>query len=218
MTAVLRAEAVTRRIGELAVVVDASLELAAGEWVSLSGPSGCGKTTLLMLLGLLDRQSAGSVYLGDEDTTGWSQTARARAQLHKIGFVFQSGNLLDHLTTRDNVSLPHWRAYGSRSDALRTADKLIDRFGLAARAHAAAGTLSAGEAQRAAIARALINDPIIVLADEPTGNLDSANTEVVLAALAEVTARGTALLLATHDGHVAGHAGRRIAMRDGRLG
>jgi putative ABC transport system ATP-binding protein len=213
---ILRAESLTRRLGELEIVIDVSLELAAGEWMSLVGPSGCGKTTLLMLLGLLDRQNAGRVYLADDDTTSWSRAARAKARLRKVGFIFQANNLLDHLTTRDNIALPRWKATGSRSQALDDADRLIARFGLTARAGAPASTLSAGEAQRAAIARALVNEPVLVLADEPTGNLDSANTELVLTALSEVTVRGAALLVVTHDSHVADR-GRRVAMRDGRL-
>lgn len=217
MTApILHADALTRRFGELAIVDDVSLEITAGEWVSLVGPSGCGKTTLLMMLGLLDRPSTGRVVLDNEDASNWSRAARALARLRKIGYVFQASNLFDHLTTRENIALPRWRATGSRSNALREADRLIERFDLASRASARAGTLSAGEAQRAAIARALINEPVLVLADEPTGSLDSANTELVLAALAEVTARGAGLLVATHDTHVA-ERGRRMTMRDGRL-
>ncbi len=213
---ILRAEGVSRRIGEIPIVAEASLVLSAGEWVSLVGPSGCGKTSLLMMLGLLDQPDAGHVWLGADDTAAWSRSARARARLRTIGFVFQTGNLLDHLTTRDNVALPAWRASGSRSLALRAADALLERFGLTTRASARAATLSAGEAQRAAIARALINKPTLVLADEPTGSLDSANVDLVLTALAEVTAAGAALLVATHDTAVASR-GRTVTMFDGRI-
>ena len=217
MTAVLRAEGVCRNAGTLAIVVDASLAIDAGEWVSLVGPSGCGKTTLLMLLGLLDKPDRGRVWLDGEDVAPWSSLARARARLTTIGFVFQTQNLLDHLTARENVALPAWRAGGSREAAMRAADGLLARFGLADRATTRAGQLSTGEAQRTAIARALINKPKLVFADEPTGSLDSANTALVLDALTEVTADGAALLVATHDPAVA-KRGRPLTMRDGRLG
>jgi putative ABC transport system ATP-binding protein len=214
---VIEARGVTRRFGT-AVAVDAvSLSLAAGEWVSLVGPSGCGKTTLLHLLGMLDRPSSGTIALDGED--GWTRPTgwRERARLRRLGFVFQDHNLLDHLTARDNVALPAWCLCGSRAVALARADEVLARLGLVERAHHQARTLSAGEAQRVAIARALINKPALVLADEPTGNLDSAATSTVLSALAEVVASGTALLLVTHDDEVAQRASRIVAMRDGRL-
>jgi ABC-type lipoprotein export system ATPase subunit len=213
---ILEAQGVSRRAGDALLVDDVSLRLAAGEWTSLVGPSGCGKTTLLMLLGLLDRPSAGHVRLGGEDTGTLSSTRRARLRLERIGFVFQMHNLLDHLSTRDNVCLPAWRLGGSRAAALARADELLERLGLTARAHTRAGLLSTGEAQRAAIARALVNRPTLVIADEPTGSLDSANTAKVLETLAEVPATGAALLVATHDPQVASR-GRPLAMRDGRL-
>ncbi len=216
MTAVLRAEGVSRSVGPLPIVVEVSLEVAASEWVSLVGPSGCGKTTLLMLLGLLDTPDRGSVWLDGEAVAGWSAAARARARLSRIGFVFQTQNLFDHLSARDNVALPAWRAGGSRPEALRAADALLERFGLTHRATTRADRLSTGEAQRTAIARALVNRPKLVFADEPTGSLDSANTALVLDALAEVTAGGAALLVATHDAGVAAR-GRPLVMKDGRL-
>ena len=217
MTAVLRAQSLAKRVGDLAIVADASLGVDAGEWVSLVGPSGCGKTSLLMLLGLLEQPTGGRLWLDGEDVAAWSASARARARLAHIGFVFQTQNLLDHLTTRENVALPAWRAGGSRSAAMRAADKLLERFGLAQRSDTRAALLSTGEAQRAAIARALVNGPRLVLADEPTGSLDSANTANVLDALTEVTASGAALVVATHDSAVAAR-GRKVAMLDGRLG
>lgn len=213
---VLRAERVTRHLGDRPIIAEVSLTIEAGEWVSLVGASGCGKTTLLMLLGLIDRPDKGQVWLDDENTAVWSQAARALARLQRIGFVFQRQNLFEHLTTRDNVALPAWRAGGSRAAALRDADVLLKRFGLDHQSGTRASLLSAGEAQRAAIARALINRPGLVLADEPTGSLDSANAAQVLDALSEVAAHGAALLLATHDPTVAAR-GRKLAMRDGQL-
>lgn len=213
---IVRTTALSRQVGELAIVRDVALEVARGEWVSLVGPSGCGKTSLLMMLGLLDAPTAGTLQLDGEDTAALSPPARAAARLARIGFVFQTQNLLDHLTTRDNVALPAWRLGGSRAAALRAADELLERCGLATRARTRAGLLSTGEAQRAAIARALVNRPALVLADEPTGSLDSQTAATVLALLAEINAAGTALLVATHDAGVAAR-GRRLAMRDGRL-
>jgi putative ABC transport system ATP-binding protein len=185
--------------------------------VALRGPSGSGKTTLLHMLGVLERPDAGRVWLGGVDA--WAQRARGRARLRarRVGFVFQRGNLLDHMTVRDNVALAAWHGGASRRRARADADALLERFGLRDRAQAQAAVLSPGEAQRAAIARALIHAPQIVLADEPTGSLDSAAAAVVLDALAEVTARGAALIVVTHDGGVAARWDRQIEIRDGRV-
>ncbi len=213
---VLRAEGLRRTIGDLQIVSDVSFTIDAGAWISLVGPSGCGKTSLLMLLGLLDRPDGGKIWIDGADTTAWSARTRARERLGRIGFVFQTHNLLEHLTTRDNIALPAWRAGGSRAAARRAADALLERFGLADRATTRAGLLSTGEGQRAAIARALVNRPRLVLADEPTGSLDSANAATVLDALREVTSAGTALVVATHDAAVAA-LGPELAMRDGRV-
>jgi ABC-type lipoprotein export system ATPase subunit len=213
---ILRVDGVSRRIGDLAILRGVTLELARGEWVSLVGPSGCGKTSLLMVLGLLDAADEGTVVLDGKHVDRLSGSARAAARLAQIGFVFQTQNLLDHLSARDNIALPAWRLGRSRPAALRAADELLERFGLAARGGVRAGRLSTGEAQRVAIARALVNRPALVLADEPTGSLDSANAQVVLDLLAEVNAAGAALLVATHDAGVAAR-GRRLAMRDGAV-
>ncbi len=218
MTApVLRAEALTRRHGDLEAVSGATLEVARGEWVSLVGPSGCGKTSLLLMLGLLDRPTAGRVFLDGLDACTQRNEQRARLRAERIGFVFQLGNLLDRLTARENVALPAWRATGVRRQAEERADELLGRLGLSDRSHVRAGLLSAGEAQRVAVARALVNRPAVVLADEPTGSLDSAAAERVVTALEEVCASGAALLLATHDAHLAARAQRTLSMLDGRL-
>ena len=214
--AIVKIDRVSRSAGELAILHDVSFELAAGEWVSLVGPSGSGKTSLLMVLGLLDAPDRGTVLVDGVDVATLAPAARAQARLARIGFVFQTQNLLDHLSTRDNIALPAWRRGRSRSAALRAADALLERFGLTARALTRAGALSTGEAQRAAIARALVNRPAVVLADEPTGSLDSTAAAAVLELLAEVNAAGAALLVATHDPVVAAR-GRRLLMRDGQL-
>lgn len=216
MTA-LRAEGLCRSYGGRRVVDEVSLTIAQAESVALTGPSGCGKTTLLLLLGLLDRPERGQVFLGAEEGWGLPAGARGHLRLRHIGFVFQQHNLLGHLSARENVALPHWRLCGSRAEALGAADELLGRFGLAGRAWDRAAQLSHGEAQRVAIARALINRPRLVLADEPTGSLDSGSAAVVLAAMAEVCAAGAALLIVTHDPQVASQARRVLSMRDGRL-
>jgi putative ABC transport system ATP-binding protein len=213
----LRAEGVEKRIGGAAIVLGASLSIGPGEHIALLGPSGCGKTTLLNMLGLLDRPTSGKVLLGGEDAWAEKASARARLRLLCIGFVFQQNNLLAHLTARENVALPAWRAEGSREEAMARASALLDRFGLRAREGALAGLLSTGEAQRVAIARALINRPRVVLCDEPTGSLDSASASAVLDALDEVRSAGAGLLVVTHDASVAARASRTLAMRDGRL-
>jgi ABC-type lipoprotein export system ATPase subunit len=169
------------------------------------------------MLGVLDRPDEGRVELDGEDPWRVGAGARAALRLSAVGFVFQQGNLLPHLDARENVALPAWQLHGSRGRALEAADALLDRFGLAARARTRAAALSTGEAQRASIARALVNGPRLVLADEPTGSLDSASAAVVLDALSEVCRRGAALLLVTHDASVAARAERRLTMRDGRL-
>jgi ABC-type lipoprotein export system ATPase subunit len=215
--AVLQGERLARRHEDRDVVAEATVALAAGDGVALTGPSGSGKTTLLQLLALLDRPSAGRVLVDGRDAWQASPRERARLRLARIGFVFQRSNLLPHLSARDNVSLPAWRLHGDRAAASRAAGALLARFGLAARAGAPAAVLSMGEAQRVAIARALINRPAVVLADEPTGSLDSRAAAAVLAALDEVRAQGTALLVATHDPAVAAHLPRALHLEDGRL-
>ena len=214
---VLRAEGIVRRRGDIAVVRGASLVLRRGESAALVGASGCGKTTLLHILGLLDRPSEGRLVLeGDEP---WSRPPAVRAglRLMRVGFVFQQSNLLSHLTARENVALPAWHLRGDRRLALALADGLLERLRLGARARARASELSLGEAQRVAIARALVNRPTLVLADEPTGSLDSDSAEAVMQALEEITREGTALLVATHDPHVARRLQWIARMSDGRL-
>jgi ABC-type lipoprotein export system ATPase subunit len=212
---VIEARGVKRSFGTREVVAGVDLAIAPGETVALMGPSGCGKTTLLQMIGLLDRPDAGSISI--DGTDAWTQSDRGRAglRLRSIGFVFQQSNLIEHLTARDNVALPAWRAGQARKAALVEADQLLERFGVAHRAGARGNELSIGEAQRCAIARALINRPKLILADEPTGSLDGAAAAAVVEAL--LGQPGPAVLVATHDPEVAARAGRLVRMRDGKL-
>lgn len=214
---VLVAESLVRHYDERIVIDHVSLTIAPGEMVSLMGASGCGKTTLLHILGTLDRPDEGRVLLRGRDPSGLSNAARAVMRREELGFVFQQSNLLPSLTARENVALPAWRTTGQRGASLDRADALLDRFGLTARADAPGRVLSLGEAQRVAVARALINQPQMVLADEPTGSLDSEASLAVLDAMAEVCRTGAALLIVTHDPNVAARCARRLVMRDGRL-
>ena len=215
---VVVADGLVRRRGDTAIIAGASLTLEPGESVAIMGPSGCGKTTLLHLLGVLDQPSAGTVLVEGVDPWHTGRNARAALRLCRIGFVFQQNNLMPFLSARDNVSLPAWRLRGDRRKALMQADSLLERFGLGTRSRAPGGELSLGEAQRVAIARALVNRPALILADEPTGSLDSAATETVLDSFDEIVREGTTLLVATHDPRVAGRMHRIIHMRDGAIG
>lgn len=211
---VLVVEDVRRVFAKREVVGGVSFAIADGEHVALMGPSGCGKTTLLQMIGLLDRPDSGQIRLGG--VAPWSEPAAIRAELRlgTLGFVFQHSNLIDHLTARENVALPAWRAGTSRTAALQRADELLEPLGVAPRARALARELSIGEAQRVAVARALVNRPKLVLADEPTGSLDAESAKAVLGAM---LAAGTAVLVVTHDPEVAARTARTLRMRDGKL-
>jgi len=215
--AVIEAEGLVRRRGGRAVVDGVSLTLEPGQSVALVGPSGCGKTSLLHLLGLLDRPDGGTLRIVGGDPWRGGARARSALRLGHIGFVFQQSNLLPFLSARDNVAVAAWRFSGSRRAALAASDGLLARLGLEARAGTRGGVLSLGEAQRVAVARALVNRPSVILADEPTGSLDSESMEEVLASFDEVVRQGTALLVATHDPRVAERMGRVLRMHDGRL-
>jgi putative ABC transport system ATP-binding protein len=216
---ILHVDGLTRRLGGREIVSGAQLVIERPESVALMGPSGCGKTTLLQMIGLLDRPDGGTVRLGGRDAWAAGAALRAELRLTWLGFVFQQNNLLDHLSARENVALPAWRATGARRPALARADELLERLGLAGRARARASELSIGEAQRVAVARALVNRPRLILADEPTGSLDAASVTAVMEALtsADTGAENVALLLVTHDAEVAARANRTVRMRDGRI-
>ena len=196
---------------------DVDLTLAPGEFVAVMGPSGCGKTTLLHLLGGLDRPTEGTLTLAGQDVTRLSEARWAVLRRGQIGFVFQFFNLIGNLTVADNVELPALLAGLSAAEAKRRRATLLSELGIADKASLTPSRLSGGEQQRVALARALVNRPALLLADEPTGNLDSAATREVRALLRQYHAAGQAILLVTHDARVASIADRVITMRDGRI-
>jgi putative ABC transport system ATP-binding protein len=191
------------------------LDVVRGEAVAVMGPSGCGKSTLLHLIGGLDRPSAGQLSVAGRRVDELSERALARLRRDQIGFVFQSFQLMDELTAQENVELPALLAGYSPNQARARATVLLEQVGLAGRARHLPAKLSGGQRQRVAIARALVNDPEIVLADEPTGNLDSASAFDVLSLLGDLHAKGLTLMIVTHDERIAATADRLISMRDG---
>jgi len=210
----------TRRLpsgGRILTILDrVDLRIAAGDFVAVLGPSGSGKSTLLALMAGLDRPSDGEVILDGRPIQDLSEDALAKVRLEKIGFVFQSFQLLGNLTARENILLP-LELLGAPS-ARDRADRLLDTVGLADRGHHYPSQLSGGEQQRVALARAFASEPSILLADEPTGNLDSATGEKVLRILTDLHRdQRTTLVLVTHDSAVAALADRLVHLRDGRI-
>jgi putative ABC transport system ATP-binding protein len=185
--------------GLVRAVDEVNLAVTAGETLSMMGPSGCGKSTLLYLLGGLERPTGGEIRLAGQRVDQLSETGWARLRRRSVGFVFQSFHLIDELTAAENVELPALLAGSSSRVARRRADELLERVGLADRAGHLPAQLSGGQAQRVAVARALINEPLVVLADEPTGNLDSVAAADVLRLFAELKAAQQTLVLVTHD-------------------
>ncbi len=198
-------------------VDDVDLEVTAGETLAVMGPSGCGKSTLLHLLGGLDRPSGGELWLAGRRIDQLTERALARLRRDAIGFVFQAFHLMDELTAVENVELPALLARRSPRAARQRALDLLHRIGLADRRAFLPSALSGGQRQRVAIARALANDPLVVLADEPTGNLDSEATLEVLRLFESLHSDGQTLVVVTHDSRIAATADRLISMRDGRF-
>ncbi|MFD0255126.1 ABC transporter ATP-binding protein [Streptomyces sp. NPDC127113] len=218
---VLRALGLTRVYGEdesaVWAVDGVDLDVPAGQTLAVTGPSGCGKSTLLQLLGGLDRPSDGEVWLGGRRIDDLGERALARLRRRAVGFVFQDFHLMDELTAAENIELPALLAGASPRAARNRAVGLLDRVGLTDRARHLPSELSGGQRQRVAIARALVNEPLVVLADEPTGNLDSAATHDILRLFDELRAGGQTLITVTHDERVAATADRVVSLRDGRL-
>lgn len=193
------------------------LVIAQGDWLAIVGPSGSGKSTLLNVIGLLDRPTAGTYRLEGIDVEGYDDLARAGLRGRHIGFVFQSFHLLPHRSILENVMLAELYRGEPRAGRRQRAAAALERVGLARRAEFPPSRLSGGERQRAAIARALLGKPSLLLCDEPTGNLDSRSSAGVLELLSELSADGLTLAVITHDEHVAGFASRRVRMVDGSL-
>jgi putative ABC transport system ATP-binding protein len=197
-------------------VRDLSVAIAAGEFVSICGPSGCGKSTLLHIFGCVDTPSAGQMLVDGVDVSTLSDAERSAIRLSKIGFVFQRFFLLPMLTAAENVELPQAEAGKARVERRRRTLELLDYVGLAHRAHHRPSQLSGGEAQRVAIARALANQPRLLLADEPTGELDQATGQQIVALFERVHADGTTVVVVTHDPAIAARTPRMLSMRDGQ--
>jgi ABC-type lipoprotein export system ATPase subunit len=218
-TSVLRARGLRKEYGRgdgLVRAVDGvDLDIEAGETVAVMGPSGCGKSTLLHMLGGLDRPSGGEVSLNGRRIDDIGEKALARMRRTAVGFVFQAFHLMAELTAVENVELPALLAGRSPRAARRRAEELLEQVGLADRARFLPSALSGGQRQRVAIARALSNEPLVVLADEPTGNLDSAATLDVLQLFEGLHESGQTLAVVTHDARIAATADRLISMRDG---
>ncbi|MFI7451954.1 ABC transporter ATP-binding protein [Nonomuraea sp. NPDC049714] len=196
-------------------VDEVDLDVPEGQMLAVMGPSGCGKSTLLHLLGGLERPTGGEVWVGGRRIDTLSERALARMRRRSVGFVFQAFHLVEELSAAENVELPALLAGRSRRQARRRASLLLDRVGLADRARHLPSQLSGGQRQRVAVARALVNEPLVVLADEPTGNLDTAATLEVLRIFEELRSAGQTFVIVTHDERVAATADRLVSMRDG---
>jgi putative ABC transport system ATP-binding protein len=194
-----------------------SLAIQPGEYVAIMGPSGSGKSTLMHILGCLDVPTAGSYQLAGTDVSGMSEGELAQVRNKRIGFVFQQFNLLPSMSALRNVELPLCYAGVGRADRQARALAALDRVGLADRVEHRPGELSGGQQQRVAVARSLVTDPALLLADEPTGNLDSRSTEDLLTLFAELHAAGRTIVLITHENTVAAAADRVVRIRDGQL-
>ncbi len=194
-----------------------SFAIGAGEYVSIMGPSGCGKSTLLNLLGCLDRPTGGRYLLGGDDVSDLDDDALSAIRGARLGFVFQSYNLIPQLSVVENIEIPLYYQGREEAESQAIAIELARRVGLGERLAHKPFELSGGQQQRVAIARALVNDPLIILADEPTGNLDSASGAEILRVFDELHRLGKTLILVTHDPQIAERAGRALRLKDGDL-
>ncbi|MBB4730443.1 ABC transporter ATP-binding protein [Xanthomonas arboricola] len=203
---------------ETHALAEVALQVARGDFVAITGPSGCGKSTLLSILGLLDTASSGRYQLDGKDVAGLDTRARAQRRNGQIGFIFQAFNLIADLTVEENIALPlTYRDGYDRAQARQRVSEVLEQVGMGHRAHHYPGQLSGGQQQRVAVARALAGKPAILLADEPTGNLDTHNGEEVMRLLEKLHADGATLCMVTHDPAFARRADRIVYMLDGRI-
>ncbi len=196
---------------------DTSLEIKKGEFIAIIGKSGSGKSTLMHILGLLDSPSTGQIILNGQDVSGLSENQLARIRNKEIGFVFQAFNLLQRTTTIDNIILPLKYSKVPRDEWIARADKMLDLVGLQSRKYNKSNELSGGQKQRVAIARALINEPSILMADEPTGNLDTKTGEEIVKLFHKLNDEGVTIIIVTHDEELAAVAKRQIIIKDGEV-
>ena len=194
-----------------------SLEIAQGEFVAIMGPSGCGKSTLLNIIGLLDNPTSGKYFLLDKEVGALKEKERTKFRKGNIGFVFQSFNLIDELNVFENVELPLIYLRIKASERKRLVKEILDRMAISHRAHHFPQQLSGGQQQRVAIARAVVASPKLILADEPTGNLDSKNGAEVMSLLTDLNREGTTVVMVTHSNHDASYAHRTINLFDGQI-
>ena len=202
---------------ETHALADVHFDIKKGEYVAISGPSGCGKTTLLSILGLLDSPSGGEYTLAGESVAQLAPADRARVRNRQIGFIFQAFNLIGDLSVFENVELPLTYRDMPQNERRERVASALEKVGMSHRAKHFPSQLSGGQQQRVAVARAVAGDPAILLADEPTGNLDSKNGEAVMDLLRELNANGSTVCMVTHDSRYAQHADREVALFDGRV-
>ena len=220
-TPVIELKDLQKRFGigdaEAYVINGINLSIDQGEFVAVMGPSGCGKTTLLNIIGLLDRSIDGEYELDGQSVTTMSKRKQARIRSQQIGFVFQNFNLISRLNIIDNVALPLIYKGINRTKRLITASNILHNFHLNEREYYMPHQLSGGQAQRVAIARALVNEPTIILADEPTGNLDSRSSHIIMEELSDLHKRGNTIIMVTHNPRLTTYASRVITMLDGQI-
>lgn len=202
---------------ETTALNEVNIEIKAGEFVAMMGPSGCGKSTLLNVLGMLDSPTSGKYYLNDEEVSSYNERRKAEIRKKHIGFVFQSFNLIDELTVFENVELPLVYSGWKSVDRKRMVNDALERMNITHRRNHFPQQLSGGQQQRVAVARAVVHNPQIILADEPTGNLDSANGNEVMTMLTALNNAGTTVVMVTHSSHDAQFAGRIIKLLDGQI-
>ncbi len=193
------------------------LHIKEGEFVSIMGPSGCGKSTLLNIIGLIDNPTRGEYYFLNEEVSKYPERKRAALRKHNIGFIFQSFNLIDELTVFENVELPMLYTQTPTKERKRRVDDLLEKMNMMHRRNHFPQQLSGGQQQRVAVARAIVNQPKLILADEPTGNLDSSNGDDVMKTLAQLNSEGTTILMVTHSNYCAEFGNRIIRLLDGQV-